>query len=119
MIVAEGLHELTADLEAKSKHMYGETMRILWDAADRGSAMAASAVRPRSSTVADSMSPATYGMPYRTRQGVRSVWGPTIKLGRFIETGTAHMAPHPYLGQTLDAVAPGAISALEKVAGDL
>lgn len=119
MIRAEGVTKVATDLVIKSQHVYGETMRILWKAADEGAAMAAASIAGTSQTVADSMSPATYGMPFRTHQGVRSVWGPTIKLGRLLETGTAHMSPHPYLGQTLDRVAPGAINELERVAGEL
>jgi hypothetical protein len=119
VIVTEGLHEVIADLETKSKSIYGDTMRIFWEAADQGAAIAASAIRSRSDTVADSMSPATYGLPYRTRQGVRSVWGPTIPLGRWLATGTPRMSPNPYLDNSLNQVAPGAISALERVAGKL
>lgn len=119
MIVTEGLHELVVDLEKKSKGMYGDAMHVLWDAADRGASIAASNIRGRSTSVADSMSPATYGYPWRTRQGVRAVWGPTEKLGRYLATGTPSEAPDPYLEQSLSAVASGAISELERVAGEL
>jgi hypothetical protein len=115
----EGLAELVADFKEKEEHFYGETMRIFWDAADRGAALAAARVEKDSGDTAKSMSPGTYGLPYRTRQGVRSVWGPTDEAGRFLEDGTVDMAPHPYLTQTLSVIAPSTLSQLEKAAAEL
>lgn len=119
MMRVEGVNELATALVLKSEHSYGETMRILWKAADDGLALYKAAVPRDSEETAQTASAATYGIPWRTRQGVRSVWGPTTKQGRLMETGSAHNSPHPTLGPTLDQVAPGAIRELEKVAGDL
>lgn len=119
MIVVEGLRELTVDLETKAKGIYGETMHVLWGAADRGARIAASNVRGRSDRVADSMSPATYGYPWRTRQGARAVWGPTEQLGRLLATGTPNLSPSPYLEQSLNSVASDVMRSLEQIAGEL
>lgn len=111
---AEGLHEIAAEFDRAGDRAYAETMSVLWDAADRGAELAAAAVRHRSGETAESISPATYPFPYGTRDGVRSVWGPTTIAGRLLETGTVKMSPHPYLDATLDAVAPEAIRELSK-----
>lgn len=44
--------------------------------------------------------------------------GPSAYYGRFVENGTAHMSPQPFVSPTLDEVQPGFVADMEKLGGE-
>jgi HK97 gp10 family phage protein len=47
--------------------------------------------------------------------GMDASIGPTTYYARFIEYGTVHMAPQPFMGPALDAVRPRLVEMLSRV----
>lgn len=46
-------------------------------------------------------------------------WGDEADYAPFVEGGTSRMAPQPFIGPSLDAVAPGFLAATEAIADPL
>lgn len=44
--------------------------------------------------------------------------GPTAAYGRFLETGTSRMGPHPFMGPALDRYAPAFETAMGQIADE-
>ena len=53
-----------------------------------------------------------------TVTGLHAEIGPTAEYGRYVEEGTSVMAPHAYMGPSLDRNTPDYVAALEQLAQD-
>ena len=51
-------------------------------------------------------------------KGLTAVIGPTVRYGLFQERGTSRHPAQPFMQPALDGVAPGVISALERIMGE-
>ena len=49
--------------------------------------------------------------------GLTAEIGPTAHYGVFLEYGTRHMSPRPYMGPAATAVEPGFVEAIEQLGG--
>lgn len=50
---------------------------------------------------------------------LQAVIGPTVDYAPYVEHGTRHQAPQPYMQPAADAVIPGLTQALEQLGGDI
>lgn len=64
----------------------------------------------------DSITSTVYGTGNSGR--MTGVVGPTDEAGRFVENGTAFMAPQPFMRPALEAAVPGFVDALEQAVRD-
>ena len=49
--------------------------------------------------------------------GLAAEIGPTARYGIYLEYGTRHMSPRPYMGPAAEAVEPGFVEAIEQLGG--
>lgn len=51
--------------------------------------------------------------------GIEAEIGPTVNYGAYVEFGTSRQAPAAYMGPALDRHAPGFVTALEQLGGEV